>query len=368
MQLTRPLVLPDGSLRLVASVSNSPPLLGPIYHGLIDVLPVSKDGDIEPPAMPLKHQLVVTGDLTGATVSVDGKLVLGGGTQFGPVVLRYNTNGTLDHSFGDNGQFLEDRGPSTSNAATVIAAADGTTIFWSSDSDIDGDGIAVRLGRVLRNGQLDATYPKNIYADWGIVTDESDSGRVQLLGNGWVAVTYNQNDYDQTMGVLVRPDGSTQEIFPVPPFPIPGFYGGVNRAVEQIRPVGNTGKIAYTATAESGLDGHTASILVRLNPDKRYDTTFDGKGFIVGRYDMVDTQPDGGVLYRSEFGLKRLNSAGKKDASFGTNGIAAVGYANFARTAPVTSSPGKSAKTAMFKSPASPATANPTNPSAAMDR
>ncbi len=112
------------------------------------------------------------------TIQPDGKIVVGGGVpnQSGfpiPAVARYNTNGSLDTSFG------------TSGVATIPSIEDvtPTAITLQSDGKIvaAGENFVVRY---LSTGVLDSTF-----------------------GNGGIVTLSDEFIGSQTQGVVVQPDG-----------------------------------------------------------------------------------------------------------------------------------------------------------------
>lgn len=98
------------------------------------------------------------------------------------------------------------------------------------------------------------------------------------------------------------------------------------------------GKIVVSGRRESSPAGFFEILVVRYNPDGTLDTTFDGDGFftldVAGQLDSANAlaiQNDGKIVVASGVGetistayILRLNSDGTLDASFDTDGIAAI--------------------------------------------
>ncbi len=91
----------------------------------------------------------------------DGKIVSFGFANNGDITIlsRYNPNGDLDPSFGNNGKVINDFGniPGFVFYTSVHQQNDGKIITTSEDLDPNGD-LDIFLVRYLENGDLDNTY------------------------------------------------------------------------------------------------------------------------------------------------------------------------------------------------------------------
>lgn len=111
----------------------------------------------------------------GVAVQPDGKIVVAGfasnsvtGKDF--ALVRYNTDGSLDNTFGTNGVVTTDVQLGSEDIAYDLALqTDGKIVLGgSSDDGSDREGAVVRY---LSNGTLDATFGTN-----GIVLTDFDNG------------------------------------------------------------------------------------------------------------------------------------------------------------------------------------------------
>ncbi|MBZ9752223.1 hypothetical protein K7W42_15315 [Deinococcus sp. HMF7604] len=134
-------------------------------------------------------------------IQPDGKIVIlgtaatGGGTGDDTVLVRYNTNGTLDTSFGSGtGKVVTAVGPNVGSASADVANAfvrlpDGSFVVAGSSNYFDSantTGIDVALTKFQPNGAVDTTFGTN--------------GRVfTSVGAG--------NGTDVANGIEVQPDG-----------------------------------------------------------------------------------------------------------------------------------------------------------------
>ena len=149
----------------------------------------------------------------------DGKYLVGGsyynGSNYDFAVVRYNSDGTLDATFGSGSGFVTTAiGPDDDNGYSVTTQSDGKILLvGSSNNGADYDFAIVRYNS---DGSLDTSFSGD-----GILTTAIGSGA------------------DYARGVSVQADG----------------------------------KIVVTGSSSNGMDGDIA--VVRYNPDGSLDTSFD---------------------------------------------------------------------------------------------
>ena len=227
---------------------------------------------------------------TAVAIQADGKIVAGGLTLSFPgtfALARFNTDGTLDSTFGSGGKVVTDSGFSTA-IHDIGLQADGKIVVGGGNSDA-GDARNFMVARYQTNGVLDSTFGSG-----GI-------SHTNFFGRGGLA-----------LGLAIQPDGKIVE-------------------------VGVTGLTSYPFDAFG---------LVRFNSDGTLDTTFGAGGKVTtgfgggGRGWDVVVQPDGklvaaGVAFSNSaqggFGLARYNVDGSPDTSFGDNGTVLTLNAGMAR-------------------------------------
>jgi uncharacterized delta-60 repeat protein len=194
------------------------------------------------------------------TMQVDGKMVLVGNSSLGRAIVRYDTELTLDESFGTGGKVLSPR--SAGETATAMAIqADGKILvagYYCNGSNCD-----FMVARHLPDGSPDASFD----------------------GDG-VVIT-NFGGFDQANAMALQSDGKIV---------LAGSSGGVF-AVARYHPDGSLdasfdgdGRVV-TATALEGraimiqssgkivvAGGTSMFTIVRYNTNGSLDTTFDGDG------------------------------------------------------------------------------------------
>ncbi|WP_194285830.1 hypothetical protein [Alcanivorax sediminis] len=164
---------------------------------------------------------------TGLAIQSDGKIVAAGradtGSDFDFAVTRFNTDGSLDAGFGAAGMVLTDMGGSFDYGRAVIIQPDGKLVVSGEARDTDNK-IKMAVARYNSDGSLDAGF--------GV------AGKQKILAGATITRGYD---------IILLPDG----------------------------------KLA--AAAQSYTDGisHYDFTLIRLNSDGSLDTGFDGDGHAV---------------------------------------------------------------------------------------
>ncbi len=207
-----------------------------------------------------------------------------GGVHF--VITRYNPDGSLDTSFGNDGtvvtQFLTG---SQEEAYDMAIAPDGTIIVVGQSISSGASGIAI--ARYNPNGTLDTSF-----------------------GNGGLVVTPTSGGVGLADSIALEPDGTI-------------VVGGTT----------NGGDLAPSGSEE----GHAQ--LLSFNSDGTLDTSFGDNGilttstpgFAYVNWQSVDSGGDGKLLVSfssNNFGAEgivRYNLDGIVDTTFGTNGSLSIG-------------------------------------------
>ncbi len=204
----------------------------------------------------------------------DGKIVVIGSTSTGAfAVVRYNSNGSLDMTFDGDGK--------------VIIPFGLTTLGWTSALQPDGKIIAAGY---IRNG---GNY------DFALTRLNSNGSLDTTFGNGGTTITSFSNLRDELRSIALQPDG----------------------------------KIVAAGFASNGTDSDFA--IARYNSNGSLDTTFDGDGKLITQigngndfaYSMF-IQPDGKYVLagesftgmNSDTAIVRYLPDGSLDSSFNMNG------------------------------------------------
>jgi uncharacterized delta-60 repeat protein len=282
--------------------------------------------------------------VTSVALQPDGKIVLAGSTgvnSFANFALaRYNSNGTLDVGFGTSGTVTTNFGQVSAEAWSVAIQADGK-IVAAGQANIDG-GESFALARYNSNGTLDASFgtggkattafTATSYAFAFSVAVQPD-GRIVAAGYAstggpdasapnfdFALARYNSN------GTLDASFGTGGRV-------TTDFAGPSDQASSvAIQP---DGRIVVAGAAGPYVNRRFDFALARYNSNGTLDASFGtgGKAMtdFAGFNDLpssIALQGDGKIVVvgqtavgeNDDFGLARYNSNGTLDTSFGTSG------------------------------------------------
>ena len=204
----------DGKL-LVAGYS----VTGPFMETDISLIRLNRDGSLDT-SFGSGGKLIVdagSGSDLGSSViqQSDGKLVVAGPSGGAFSLIRLNTDGSLDSSFGAAGKLIVPFGPNSDSAYSVIQQSDGKLMVAGIRSNsVEKD---FRLIRLNTDGSVDSSFGSggklvvpvgSSYDDARSVIRQSD-GKLVVAGS-----SYNNSnaDYDFSL-IRLNPDGSLDTTF-----------------------------------------------------------------------------------------------------------------------------------------------------------
>ena len=257
-------------------------------------------------------------------VQSDGRIVVGGtdGNDF--TLARYNTDGTLDTSFGNGGRVATDFFGGVDQAFAVVIDSAGRIIAAGSATKSAGT-LDFALARYTTNGSLDGTF-----------------------GTGGKITTDFFSSNDQASALAIDADGkviAAGRAFNPPPTPTPSLTptptptpGAVfDKSLDHNNPDNSeilTLSATPTPTPSTGTNFDFA--LARYNSDGTLDTSFGNGGKVntdfAGDADQASAiviQADGKIVAAgvaangttgNDFALARYNTNGSLDTSFGNGG------------------------------------------------
>ena len=275
-------------------------------------------------------------------IQADGKIVLGGsvGDNFG--LARYNTNGELDTTFGIGGKVITNFSNSYDYGNSVAIQADGKIVLGGSMYGEENDR-NFALARYNINGSLDTTF-----GDEGkVITDFSNSydygNSVAIQQNGKIVLggyVYNSvSSYDFALA-RYNTNGELDTTFGIGGKVITDFSNnediGFSVAIQQ------DGKIVFGGYVFNSVSSYDFA-LARYNTNGELDTTFGDRGKVITVFSnnedggfSVAIQKDGKIvlggvinsLGNYNFGLARYNTNGELDTTFGIEGKVITDFNN----------------------------------------
>lgn len=244
-----------------------------------------------------------TATASALAVQPDGKIVVAGGTYPGfpfagqYALARYNRNGTLDTTFGVGGLVRTTFNSQGAYASALVLQADGKIIAAGTK-------------------YIDFSSDESSDTDFGLARYNPDGSLDSTFGIGGLVATDFQQRNDSVLSVLLQPDGkivATGFVFS----PSTSYDFGVARYLPDGTIDTNFGALGKVETdfGAADLDGASSAV---LQPD--------GKIVAAG-----STITRGGQNY--PFAIARYNSNGTRDATFGRKGLALVDFGSFLQSA-----------------------------------
>jgi uncharacterized delta-60 repeat protein len=311
-------------------------LLSMIFSLLGVTIALAASGDLDPT---FDGDGLVTTDLSGGradgllaiAIQPDGKIVAAGFSNVTSninsdfALTRYNTDGSLDISFGKR---FTDFG--IGDAANDVALqSDGKIVVSGRTCDNLGN-CDLALARYNSDGTLDTTFSgdgKLIEVVGGI--SDGAFGDLAIQSNGKIVVAgYIDNGTDFDFAVFrYLSNGSLDNTFNGDGRVRVGFGAGQrDRAVDLV--IQSDRKIVVAGNTSKS-DGNFA--LIRLNPNGTLDRTFSGDGKQITNFGGfsdargVALQPDGKIVLvgaaasngLDTFAIARYNTNGNLDTTFG---------------------------------------------------
>ncbi len=259
------------------------------------------------------------------TLQPDGRIVVAGSANDDFAVVRYNTDGSLDTSFGTGGQVITALGPGEDYGASVALQPDGKILVAGySYNIVSNDDLA--LVRYNANGSLDTSFGVGGKVIMPIYDTRDRAYSVAFQPDGKIVVSGYTVFHSQEDFALLRfnANGTLDPSF--------GVGGKVTTDLN-----GSSNDVATSMALQP--DGRIVVIgvsyydvaLARYNTDGSLDASFGVDGKVItnvgGASDYANSlviQPNGQILVaggcNNDFALLRFNANGSLDTSFGVNG------------------------------------------------
>jgi len=288
-----------------------------------------------------------TGDDFGNSIAIqtDGKILVAGYSYNGSnndfALVRYNTIGSLDTTFDNDGKVTTSIGAGNDVGYSIAIQTDGKILV--AGYSYNGSTNVFALIRYNLNGSLDTTFDTDgeVTTNFGVLNATGNSITLQsddkilvagtagtFIGSGsdqgFALARYNTNG---SLDTSLDNDGKATTV-------IIGSYANYGQSVI----VQIDGKILVTGHSNFGAGPLLA--LIRYNSNGSLDATFDNDGIVTATsvYSMgyaAVLQPDNKILVAGwrdttslsshhTFALTRFSTNGSLDPTFGTYGIASV--------------------------------------------
>ena len=290
---------------------------------------------------------------SGVALQADGKIVVVGTSNYATTnsdfaLARYNADGSLDTTFGVAGKVSTSIGAQDEASAVAIQADGKILVVGSSDLELHSGKLA--LVRYNQDGSLDTEFGSagKAFADFDFFDNGSalalaPDGKIVVAGYVWTGtrheLTVARFNVNGVLDTSFDTDGLLQlHLTAVSATPSNRAMAVVIQADGKIVLAGDTAVTTDTAGTTTSSD----ALLVRLNVDGSFDTSFGG-GDGIATLDLSNTdifnsvamQADGKILVVGSnalgFGealVARYNTDGTLDTSFNGSGTLSTAFAN----------------------------------------
>ncbi len=276
-----------------------------------------------------------TDKLFAMAIQTDGKIIAGGTAMMTTydenAIARLNTNGSLDTTFSSDGIVTVAIGPYGDMLNSITLQTDNKIVTGGYSSDMTN---SFSITRFLTDGSLDTSFNSTgiktidfgILSAWGSTVAMAPGNKIVLAG-------FVRSSMDTLVNFAVvqcNPDGSDDITFSTDGKTDVNLGMGGDKAL--VMAIQADGKIIAAGTSVKG--NFTQLTLIRYNSNGSVDTSFGTNGFAFLSGDIpssIAIQPNGKILVGIEgaFGIYRVHPNGTLDSAFGMYGNGFAGVFDF---------------------------------------
>ena len=254
------------------------------------------------------------------------------------ILSKYNSDGSLDTSFGNSGKVLSILGQQLNTISTAALQPDEKIVVGNMYYNPTEATYSYEIIRYNANGSLDTTFGTNgkrpiiYYAESIIFQPDgkiiiAGSGTLDTVNYGYIISRFNSNGTPDTSF-----DGDGSKLFSFGEF----IYTGITIMLQHDNKI-----VLSCTTSATDVDGGAAKFaLARFNSDGGLDTAFGNNGTVttlIGYSALTDTgflKPDGKIIVAGKsfpgdgsinFSSVQYNSNGTIDTAYGTDGVSSSG-------------------------------------------
>jgi len=283
-----------------------------------------------------------------SALQVDGKIIIVGSSKNNDltndfILIRYNNDGSIDSDFGVNGLVNTSFGLFDDVANAISIQTDGKIIV--AGHSYNGTNNDIAIARYNTDGSLDITFDNDGKTITSIGNGPESAQALMIQNDGKIVVTgyaYNGFNYDFAL-VRYNIDGSLDSTFDTDGKVVSHLGIGSDRGLAIAQQSDNKIVIGGYSIGANFSD----FALLRYNPNGSLDSTFDNDGKVLTRIGNfndiiygIAIQSDGKIIAAgvtdsgttnstyNNFAIIRYNINGSLDSTFATNGIASIDFAN----------------------------------------
>ncbi len=252
--------------------------------------------------------------------------------------LRYNSNGTPDTAFGNNGSLTTDIG-NVEFSKQILLQSDGKFIVGGTTFNSVNSSTSVFLARYNTNGTLDTTFNTNgkrVFSYTGL----NEFYNVEMQADGKIVFVFSsyESSVPKLNIVKINSNSTLDTSFGtngIAKISAPNNFGNGSKRFK----IQNDGKLFILSATYQMVNNSSNNnlLLVRLNANATLDTSFNSSGFqefsfftngdVGGDFSFIGNQVlvSGNTeetLVLNKIGLAKFNTTGTLDLSFDGDGKA----------------------------------------------
>jgi uncharacterized delta-60 repeat protein len=233
-------------------------------------------------------------------IQTDGKIVLAGFATAGDphmALVRYNSNGTLDTTFGTGGKLVTDINGTRDFANAVAIQSDGKIVAAGSTLVPVFSFVMFALARYNTDGSLDSTFGSGGRVTTQVVFGDGEDDEIFALAiqpDGKILAAGEAN-FAQDFGMVrYQNNGSLDTAFGTNGVVTTDFSAGSDSARGMVLQIDGKIVLAGAANLTSGSTGDFG--LARYNPSGSLDSTFGAGGKIITDFNSTADSARGVAL------------------------------------------------------------------------
>lgn len=275
-------------------------------------------------------------DAYASTIQSDGKILVAGryynGSSWDFLLIRFNQDGSLDSTFAQKGYTTKDFGKDD-RAFSIDVQIDGKILICGFAEGTNWD---FAISRFNSDGSIDSTFGErgSTILNIGSYNDVAFSIKAQQDGKiivcGW---TYIFGSWDFAL-IRLNPDGNLDNTFGSNGI-VTTDYNHLYNTSHSVA-IQSNGKYVVAGYTEKPGSSDTDILIIRYNTDGSIDRSFGNNGLVlidynnaddfawvikVDEYDKLVVGGNATINGSKILQIDRINSDGSPDISFGENGI-----------------------------------------------
>ena len=268
-----------------------------------------------------------TDEAVSVVIQPDGKIVVAGNCKTQFAIARYNTNGSLDNTFSGDGKLIFSMGFADA-CKSVALQSDGKIVMAGyTFTDRNYDSAYFAIARLNSDGTPDNTFNQNGKQLTGFDSSPSFAASIAIQNDGKILIAGRSylNNQDNFSLARYKTDGSLDSAFSHDGKQN-NVFGPDDYLAESIA-IQADGKIVVSGSSQPPFPGSNSFAVARYKTNGDLDSTFSDDGFQStnpGNGNAVSITIDGKIAVggsNDNFAMVLYKREGTADSTFGINGV-----------------------------------------------